>query len=79
MKTRIALEPSELDCDHDRSCERCDVLEVMISVERLGLPDDSAWETGQELFLSPDELQYLYHRMRAYYEQGTWITGTVEW
>ena len=79
MKTRISLEPSELDCDRDEGGTRCEVKEVMISVERLGLPDNSAWETGQELFLSPDELQYLYHRMRAYYEQGTWNIGMVEW
>lgn len=79
MKTRIGIEASELDCDEDRGGTRCEVLEVCISVERTEPPPDPEWEPYQDLYLSPDELQYLYHRMRMYFEQGTWSVGTVEW
>lgn len=79
MKTRIGIEASELDCDHDQGGTRCDVREVCISVERTEPPEDPEWAVSQDLLLSPDELQYLYHRMRTYFEQGTWSFGTVEW
>lgn len=75
MKTRIGLAPDELG-DDDR------VLSVWVSVERADGPDDEDalyGEKSQDLFLSPDELQSLYHRMRVYFEQGTWTIGTVEW
>lgn len=70
MKSRVTLEPSELSEDGR-------VIEAWISVERLGDCDDDA--TDRDLFLSPEEMQFLYHRMRLYYEDGIWTTGTVEW
>jgi hypothetical protein len=77
MKTRISLEPTELD--EDEAHTRCEVREACISVERTELPPDPEWLASQDLFLSPEEMQALYHRMRLYYEQGIWSTGTVEW
>lgn len=68
MKTRIGLEPSELDCEHDKGGTRCEVREVCISVERTEPPADPEWLASQDLYLSPDELQALYHRMRVYFE-----------
>lgn len=79
MKTRIGIEPAELDCDEDQGGTRCEVLEVRVSVERTEPPPDPEWLVSQDLFLSPEEFQALYHRMRAYFEQGTWNVGTVEW
>ena len=72
MKTHITLEPSELD-DDDHA------VGIYVSVERAEPPDDPEWAVSQDLYLSPDEFQYLYHRMRVYVEQGTWSGGTVEW
>lgn len=79
MRTRISVEPSELDCDEGKGHARCEVREVMIRVERLEPPADPEWEEEQVLLLSPDELQALYHRMRMYFEQGAWSVGTVNW
>ncbi len=75
MKSRITLEPSVLDEElpHGPSA----VKEVWICVERYGECDEDA--TDRNLFLSPEEMQFLYHRMRLYYEDGIWTTGTVEW
>lgn len=70
-KTRIALDPTESDEATGA------VTEIGIFVDR---EDEPAPELREQLLLlSPEELQYLYHRMQDHYERGTWTEGTVEW
>lgn len=69
MKTKISLEPTELDEDQDV------VTEIGIFLDR----DHGEGDLREQmLVLLPDELQELYQRMRLYYEQGIWSFTTVE-
>lgn len=31
----------------------------------------------QEMYMTPSEMEALYRRLKMYYEQGIWSTGTV--
>lgn len=69
-KSRICVEPSEVDDDTDT------VLEVVVSVERQDEPDEEL--RCQLLVMTPAEMAELYDRMTVYYKQGIWSMKSVE-
>jgi hypothetical protein len=70
VKSRISLEPCELNADET------EVTEIMISIEREDEPEPDLRD--QVLLMTPKEMDALYARMKLYYEQGIWSTGSVE-
>jgi hypothetical protein len=69
VKSRISVAPEEISDDNT-------VTEASISVEREDEKDpDLAY---QVIFLTPAELRAVYDRLRVYFDQGIWSSGSVE-
>lgn len=74
-KSRISLEAAEVT-EVAGSVRLARWTEAMICVEREDEPEQDM--KYQQLLLTAAEMAALYSRMKMYYDQGTWSTGSVE-
>jgi hypothetical protein len=69
-KSRISLEPSELNAAED------DWTEATLTIEREDEPDEDF--RYQDITMTKAEMAAVYERMKLKYEQGIWCMGTIE-